>query len=1533
MAGAALAWAVSVAAAGAQESRDRADTPAVEAPRAEVFTIHRDAKMRKLLDAAQSFVAEEQWDDAAAVLLNLVQRAEDTLLEVAAKDKDGREVKKLVSARAEAQRLLDTMPAKGREAYQTRAKEKSAKALTEAKKAGTPDGWSDVLRNYPRTPAAAEAAELLAAHHLKEGSPELASLYLDRVLRGSWDAPSPSLLYRAAAIQRQRGRAEAAAALEKQLFDRLGKDRLRIDGKELTADEAREALKAIKAAERKPSADWPLFRGDARRDEQSRGDVPFLDEQTKRWSHPTARQEQTKTWVAQAVKFQEEQQRAAVLPAFFPIAAKELVFFRSYFGVHAANLRNGKLLWEQDSDYSVDNLVNPQRSGGKLKHLQQWLPMYQRAGHLHAVYENSALGTLSTDGERVYLVDDLAVPPHPLFLMNVMWGAAPNYGALTDAIKSNRLMAMHADAGKRMWQAGGVGEKAGTLADSYFLGAPLPLEGRLYALNERASALQLVCLNAKDGKPIWMQPLGQVRDPLPRDPFRRLQAANLAYADGILLCPTNTGAVFGVDLMTRGVAWVYSYAPPEKAPPAPPARRVIVPPAQALAGSPLPDWRYSTPCIHDGKVVFTAPDGADIHCLNLRDGSRVWTARRQGDLYLAGVFAGKVILVANGSCRALTLADGKPLWNVETGTPSGLGVCIDNTYLLPLRRRPGSDRPEICVVDLTKGEVRSHVRSRRGEVVGNLLCHDGRVISQTVDGIVAYPELRVKREESELLLKNNPRSVVGLIERAELRFAAADARGAAEDLATALDEKPDAELRAKAQERLFEVLTVLLRRDFAAGEKYLPRYRDSCAVAIPDNATAEKRRDLELQQKQREAGYFALVASGREQQGKLEEALAHYLDFSKVANASTLLSLPDEPRLQASPSIWAAGRIAVMTARATPEKRKALEAAIAERWKTARAGTMDDVRNFVAVFGPVSMPGDEARLELATRLIENKAWLEAEMHLQLLHKAEPKLAARAVDLLATIAVWKDRLDDAAHWYRILGSDFDKVVVRDGKTGGDLLRAITVDKRFLTFLDGNPDPWKDVKFAVREEFGQFQQIHTRYAFEREGEPLPSLLAKRLSYNMTRSELALADLRTGEDPWTQGLRRQPQQGLQYLTWNHYHPNAAPTRRFPYQLRGHVAVLPLGMRVYGLDLLESRLLWDEGLGDDNLPITGLEPRPRGGLQAVYPDGRKEAIGGAHFVSVDRVVMLSHRGLTGVDPLTGTVQWRRDGVPTSATIFSDGDHVYVIDVPDDGRVGKGMALRVRDGAAVPIPDFSGVFPDHTRIVGRHLLLEQKGDKEEVILRLYDVHTGKDVWQQTYPKGTIVLRSEEPDLAGVIEPENEGKLTVFDLHTKKERLTSKLDKKALEGAQRATLLGDRDRLYVAIDRAVDAKRNPWGGPWPNLVNGSRGVAINGWLYALPRNADSGAKRWWCEMEDQVLVLDELQSTPILICTSRSQQLIKGGVYQVVATMAIDKRTGKVLYNKKLQNNNTNFHTLRVISKKGVIELISYNMKIEFYPK
>src|SRR4029077_19432488 len=97
------------------------------------------------------------------------------------------------------------------------------------------------------------------------------------------------------------------------------------------------------------------------------------------------------------------------------------------------------------------------------------------------------------------------------------------------------------------------------------------------------------------------------------------------------------------------------------------------------------EWKLSAPVIQGGSLVFTAPDHGSVYCLRLRDGSRVWKAASgDTDVYVAGVQDDLVLLVGRLECRALSLTDGKELWRLDMGLPSGQGVFGDGVYYLPL---------------------------------------------------------------------------------------------------------------------------------------------------------------------------------------------------------------------------------------------------------------------------------------------------------------------------------------------------------------------------------------------------------------------------------------------------------------------------------------------------------------------------------------------------------------------------------------------------------------------------------------------------------------------------------------------------------------------------------------------------------------------------------------------------------------------------------------------------------------------------------
>src|SRR5262249_57946379 len=137
----------------------------------------------------------------------------------------------------------------------------------------------------------------------------------------------------------------------------------------------------------------------------------------------------------------------------------------------------------------------------------------------------------------------LAVPPHQnTYQSRGRPVAALDYAftpALTEAARHSRLIALDLRSGKLLWERGGPGtaRHRDELYPSFFLGPPLPVGDKLYALMERYQEQRLVCLDPASGRLLWLLPLGVAPTRLLADPARRTQAIHLAYPDAFLVFP------------------------------------------------------------------------------------------------------------------------------------------------------------------------------------------------------------------------------------------------------------------------------------------------------------------------------------------------------------------------------------------------------------------------------------------------------------------------------------------------------------------------------------------------------------------------------------------------------------------------------------------------------------------------------------------------------------------------------------------------------------------------------------------------------------------------------------------------------------------------------------------------------------------------------------------------------------------------------------------------------------------------------------
>ena len=261
-------------------------------------------------------------------------------------------------------------------------------------------------------------------------------------------------------------------------------------------------------------------------------------------------------------------------------------------------------------------------------------------------------------------------------------------------------------------------------------------------------------------------------------------------------------------------------------------------------------------------------------------------------------------------------AGGKVAWTLATGIPSGLGTSSDNQFYLPLREAGAGKEPEVCVIDVPRGEIVSHTKSRKKALPGNLIFHDGEMVSQTSTAIAVYPQLSAKLAQIDDLIRKNPADPVGLTERGDLRLDKGDWAGAVSDLATALRNKPPAEILERTREKLFDAMCEFARRDFARAEAYLTEFKSVCDVPPAPSATPAQIEDARKESRRRKSAYLCLFAAGRESQGKLAEAFDAYLEVASVLGGGELQAVLEEPSLRAASDTWAQGRVSAMVAKA-----------------------------------------------------------------------------------------------------------------------------------------------------------------------------------------------------------------------------------------------------------------------------------------------------------------------------------------------------------------------------------------------------------------------------------------------------------------------------------------------------------------------------------------------------------------------------------------------------------------------------------------
>lgn len=1441
-------------------------------------------ELRQNLTRAQAAIADERFSDAADELGRILdsETSDDYFL--------GRpgQADAQQSLKAEALALIGSMPAKGRQIYETKFGFDAKAELDKALEEGSLARLTEVSRRYFHTKAGYEATLLVGRTLLDQGRPLAAALVLKRiadspVALGQYDPELTVLLATCWVHARMPEKAtEALVALRQR--NPQAKVRL-LDGEEAlfsSDDQALAWLERIVGGGRTPlslvATQWVMFRGNESRNATTNGGVPLLN---FRWSLPTVNEPADELKVKSIARSMRDAGQPNIV-ALQPLVVQDTVIYRApdsnkLLGV---DLRTGKRTWvfPPFEDGPLGGTSRPTMPALRLPPGVNLRDQELR----QRVWEDHAFGQISSDGRYAYVIDDLgyantanmAVPR-----VNVLPGGrgVPNSSW---SKPYNLLVALDlAREGYQVWAVGGneVGNPA--LTGAFFLGPPLPLGDQLFVLAEVNSEIRLVCLNAATGALEWKQQLAVVEDQqqIIIDRVRRLAGASPSFADGVLICPTSAGAVVAVDLATRSLRWGYQY----------PRWDLIrsnsgafgVRTRYAAPGTVSGNWLDSTATISDGAVVLTPVESQELICLDVLTGKLKWPRQQRDDgLFVACVHEGKIIVVGKSKVRAIQLSDGKNAWTkdlaLDTDMPVGRGFYTGKFYYLPLSNQ------QLVKIDLATGEI--VMRAKTEIELGNVVCYKDQLLTQSASQVASFFLTEPLLAWIDETLKKEPDNAKALSLKGQVLLQEGK-RGESLDLLRRAVARNPQDLAARSL--LVKVMISLLREDFATNFALA----EELDTLVTDPV---QRRDI-----------LRWRAQGLAKAGKVSEALdallalADHWDTGPSPSYGAEGLESSERDLAVRPDRWLQGQLASLYRAADAGQRARLTTQVQARLDRAlHADSASDLRTFVNLFGfhPLA---DQARLALADKLIAVEQLLEAELLAgELLTSPDQATAAHATATLAAAYEKARRYELSVGYYAVLQSQFADVVCRGGMTGKQL-----VAKAAAAAVATSPWPSGRVEIAASDGDASSRNLmsaQSRYMValsHPSGAPLPGLGAL---FDPNGLQIVVRD-DAGRQLTTASLRGADNAYRRLISLSY---NMATGKS-----NGHLVVVNLGDQIVAVDALRGQRsggdgqLWKlDAVEIDPTTVRSTYPQQRtsanpltgGRVQLYDPSGRINFYTGP----VQSLGICYQRGrqLLCVDPLTGQPLWERGQIPAAAEIFGDDELIFVADPSAD----EALVLSAIDGSLVGRRKVERAERRWTTHGRRVLAWEQTGTT--VTVKLYDAWAqGSPLWSKSFAIGSRGTLVESDELA-VLEPG--GNFTIVSLADGRVRFASPLEPDRSLGNIHV-FRSRQQYVLIASQEAANSESPPGYIINPIGMNlGYQQNRIHGRVHAFDRR--TGKAQWQVPafVAFHGLLPDQPLESPLLFFVRNKVRATPASSSRQSGTvLCLDRRDGRIVWDSEAE--------------------------------
>ncbi len=1416
---------------------------------------------QQLRDSERS-IDEGRYSDAVLRLGEMLQRdggnaeedeggEQDYFLDLDASGEPQRLVKESLLRRA--RRLIGKLPPQGLETYELRYGALARKMLNDAAEGRDWNAVETVRRKYFHTQGGYEASMLLAQREWFGGRPLATYLLLEELVQcdpaRAYLGSSLDVLFAAAARLSDRDVSE---------FDIEPGDSIVLAGKKVdvpSADEINNWLDTkfrVNSVDFAPTdSDYRLFGGEVNRNGGDLGEMPLAN---PRWRVETTASPRQEKSLKQRT---DEMSTRGDLPppSTVPLKVGDQLLMRTTERLVGVDYRTGKRVWQYPWQSTYEGFDDDEASFDMLPGEESGVDLLSQR-----VWNDLPFGQMSSDGERVFVLDDLGkVEPMTFNPIIGMQGSRP-----ADRGR-NTLVALDLKTeGKLLWQVGAGEEQATSLTDAFFLGPPLPLDGRLYVMIEVAGDICLSCLEPRTGEELWRQQLVAIETGgIDLDPIRRVAGAMPTFHRGVLLCPTGAGAVVAVDLVDRMLRWGRSYD------------RNTELTHSLMNGNGLDQnqlmqrWFDGAAIIVDDTVVITPIESDRLFVLDLFSGDERFAEKPRVRMrYVAGIRDNRILVAGSDHVRALDLQSGNTLWTTPADwlsagqQVSGIGLFGTDDYLVPTTSN------QLIRISLADGSVLE--RRTTAYPLGNLVASGGEIISQSSTMLsVAFGEKSLAPVVDEMLAED-PNDFEALVRKADLLIQNGSREEALEYLARARAIDPDSD-----DVYLLSVSAML-------GSLRESPQLDGPLVELLEKLIDRPSQRIELLALRVQAGMTAGEPVGT---ARMLVEMSQLLRRENFVEGSDFGAIND-PARQCTVDCWIEARMHAVYAIANESQRVQIDALVAETVAPLVQSSSNVLQRIMRHFG-IAQSISDLRAVYGRRMISESSLLKAERsalgnlpwnettlqslsndQLRILVEASLDGAMTENAGAALAAIDFEKLietapEQAAQWTQMLPtiSSVDKYdwpktasLTWDSPQSAARMMSSFGQRAGQTTVTGGPtlEGWNLVSefqnpVAFRDPTGQLRGIPVDGLNRRDEGDKDAVINAGVSVVVTPSELICIDM--------------------------------------YELLKGSGESILWRRDWGGDGGGSALRRSETtLFDDqvyrykmNSPVA----------QSMIAEFRVGPILG------DRVMMLKGGELVALDLFTSEPLWRNSDAPRSGVVLSDGREVLVV----SSQSKEIVAFDALDGAKLRTTEWEhgSIWTAQNRYV---LSYTPANDKRLSTVRLVDVFDDNRVVEElTTAISSRGVDGIEASFGRVIDGRymvmlgTDGKLTLWDVREGRSIGQSELPAMdQLQGMHALTLTGQ-----VIVLPRLKPDETPMSLGRDRVTSGGQNHQTIHSVHAI--SLEDAGIRWSFEGEDSWgCTLTQPVATPALILSrSLSIHNTTGARKRTLDVVALDVRDGSVL--------------------------------------